>query len=114
VYLDKKSWIEFFSEMVLSSFFTFKKFSIFWPDLFCGNNLNNRPVYHHGVQKAPEYLFRMWRILPGTSVVGLIRRFCSHSCCLRMYSAFWLRGMLRNVSAHWYSPWMRTVLALQR
>jgi hypothetical protein len=111
---NKKAGQNHLLEKFYPAFAYRKRFSIFLSGLFCGNNRNNRPVYHHGVQKVPEYLCRMWHISRETSAAGLSRRFCFRSCCLQMYSAFWLHGTLRNALAHWYSRGMRIALVLQR
>ena len=95
------------------AFYYLLKISIFLWDLFCDSNRNNRPVYHHGVQRVPGYPCRKWRISPGT-FAAVLTHLCFHSCCHQTYSAFWLHGRLRTVWAHWCSRGTRIVLALQR
>ena len=79
--------------------------NIFLLGSFCGNNLNSRLVYHHGVQKALGRLCHKWRMSQETSGVGQTRSFYfrNHhyrSCCFQTCSAFLLRGIQDSAWAH--------------
>jgi hypothetical protein len=93
--------------------------NIFLSDSFCGSNPNSKLAGQYEVQKALGYLYRTWRISPGTSAAGLTRncyfqnhRF--HNYCFQTCSAFWLHGIWDSVWVHWCSLWMQNFLALQR
>ena len=79
--------------------------NIFLLGSFCGNNLNSRLAYHHGVQKVLQCLCHTWRISRETSAAGLTRSFCFRNrryrnCYFQTCSAFLLRDMWDNAWAH--------------
>jgi len=93
--------------------------NIFLPDSFCGSNPNSKLAGQYEVQKALGYLYRTWRISPGTSAAGLncsccFRNHRFHNYCFQACSAFWLHGIWDSVWVHWCSLWMQNFLALQR